>query len=86
MAIMRIIEKNYEIDVDTMMITAGLGVIFNIIMGTLLYFGSKMFKISHSHSHGGAINQGHAHLHTTAKIDVNFLYLLLKIFSFDNLI
>lgn len=51
LAIMRIYESNYDVDANTMMITAGIGVIFNIIMGAFLHFGSKIFNISHSHSH-----------------------------------
>lgn len=54
LAILRIIHGDYEIEADTMMITAGIGVVFNIIMGLLLHFGKAghtHFGMSHSHDH-----------------------------------
>uniref|UniRef100_A0A0M3K5F0 Zinc transporter 2 n=1 Tax=Anisakis simplex TaxID=6269 RepID=A0A0M3K5F0_ANISI len=58
LAIYRIIQGNYDIDAPIMAITAGLGVVVNIVMGILLYFGG------HTHSHGGA---HHAHLNGNAQ-------------------
>ncbi|VDD89337.1 unnamed protein product [Enterobius vermicularis] len=46
MAVDRIIRKNYDIDARIMALTAGLGVLVNIVMTALLYFGG------HTHSHG----------------------------------
>lgn len=38
-----------QVDADTMLITAGCGVAFNIVMASVLMFGSG----GHGHSHGG---------------------------------
>ncbi|CAD6189288.1 unnamed protein product [Caenorhabditis auriculariae] len=57
LAIMRIVNKDYEVDGGIMAITAGLGVLVNLAMLTLLYFGGH----THSHSHGGS---SHAHSHS----------------------
>uniref|UniRef100_A0A914EPZ9 Uncharacterized protein n=1 Tax=Acrobeloides nanus TaxID=290746 RepID=A0A914EPZ9_9BILA len=65
LAIVRIIHGDYEIEADTMMVTAGIGVIFNIIMGFILYFGKTghtHFGVSHSHEHG-------SHVHPTKNGD-----------------
>jgi len=51
MAILRVITKEFEINADAMLITSGLGVLVNIIMGATLH--------QHGHSHGG----GHGHSH-----------------------
>jgi len=51
MAIQRLITKDYEINAEAMLITSGLGVVVNIIMGAGLH--------QHGHSHGG----GHGHSH-----------------------
>ncbi|VDO88387.1 unnamed protein product, partial [Haemonchus placei] len=52
LAILRILNADYEIDATIMAITAGIGVFVNLIMGALLFFGG------HAHSHGGG---GHSH-------------------------
>uniref|UniRef100_A0A2C9KC23 Zinc transporter 2-like n=1 Tax=Biomphalaria glabrata TaxID=6526 RepID=A0A2C9KC23_BIOGL len=49
-AVQRIIDDTYEINATIMLITAGTGVFFNIVLGTTLH--------QHSHSHGGG---GHSH-------------------------
>ncbi|XP_074656004.1 proton-coupled zinc antiporter SLC30A2-like isoform X2 [Tubulanus polymorphus] len=46
MAVMRIVENEYEIEGDIMLITASIGVVFNIIMGATLH--------QHGHTHGPA--------------------------------
>ena len=59
LAIVRIVHGDYEIEADTMMVTAGIGVIFNIIMGFILYFGKTghtHFGVSHSHEHGSHVH------------------------------
>lgn len=64
MAIVRIVNADYDVDADTMMITAGVGVAFNIVIGLLLHFGKaghSHFGASHSHSH----SHGHSHGHKT---------------------
>ncbi|KAE9547528.1 hypothetical protein FO519_009261 [Halicephalobus sp. NKZ332] len=61
MAIERIVHKEYDVDPDVMMITAGVGVIFNIIIGAILYFGKaehSHFGMPHNHSHDHEINHG----------------------------
>lgn len=54
LAILRIVNADYEIDATIMAITATIGVLVNLVMGALLYFGG------HAHSHGGG-DHGHAH-------------------------
>ncbi|CAJ0569226.1 unnamed protein product, partial [Mesorhabditis spiculigera] len=54
LAISRIIKGDHEVEPKIMAITASLGVLVNLIMGALLFFGG------HSHSHGGG---GHGHSH-----------------------
>ena len=49
LAIERIVNNDYEVKADTMLITAGVGVGFNIIMAIVLHLGSA----GHAHSHGG---------------------------------
>ncbi|KAI6224364.1 Zinc transporter 2 [Aphelenchoides fujianensis] len=68
MAILRIVNHDIEVDANTMMITAGIGVIFNLIMGAALHFGKtghSHFGMSHSHGNGshshGHSHGGHAH-------------------------
>ncbi|KHN70945.1 Zinc transporter 2 [Toxocara canis] len=53
LAIDRIVQADYDIDAPIMAITAGLGVIVNIVMGVLLYFGG------HTHSHGAKTRYFH---------------------------
>ena len=58
MAVLRVISMEFEIDAKVMLITSGLGVLVNIIMGASLH--------QHGHSHGGAhgdAEHGHGHAH-----------------------
>jgi len=55
LAIMRIIDDDYEIDGKVMLITSALGVGVNLIMGATLH------QHGHSHGGGGAHSHGHAH-------------------------
>ncbi|EGT36812.1 CBN-TTM-1 protein [Caenorhabditis brenneri] len=57
LAIQRIVNNEHDVDANIMLITAGVGVLFNIIMGLVLHFGAG----GHGHSHGGHSNHGHAH-------------------------
>ncbi|KAJ8984507.1 hypothetical protein NQ317_010978 [Molorchus minor] len=52
MAVQRIINETYEIDATIMLITSGVGVVVNIIMGFTLH--------QHGHSHGGS-SSSHSH-------------------------
>jgi len=54
LAIMRVINREFEIDATAMLITSGLGVAVNIVMGATLH--------QHGHSHGGG-GGGHGHSH-----------------------
>ncbi|VDM53357.1 unnamed protein product [Angiostrongylus costaricensis] len=47
LAILRMVNQDYEINSTVMAVTATIGVAVNLIMGVMLYFGG------HSHSHGG---------------------------------
>jgi len=55
LAIMRVINREFEIDATAMLITSGLGVAVNIVMGATLH--------QHGHSHGGGGGGGHGHSH-----------------------
>ncbi|EFO83693.1 CRE-TTM-1 protein [Caenorhabditis remanei] len=56
-AIQRIVNNEHDVDADIMLITAGVGVGFNIIMGLVLHFGTN----GHGHTHGGHSSHGHTH-------------------------
>ncbi|CAP33941.2 Protein CBR-TTM-1 [Caenorhabditis briggsae] len=56
-AIQRIVNNEHDVDANIMLITAGVGVLFNIIMGLVLHFGTG----GHGHTHGGHSNHGHSH-------------------------
>ncbi|CEF61300.1 Cation efflux protein family and Cation efflux protein transmembrane domain-containing protein [Strongyloides ratti] len=61
-AIIRIYNNDYEVDADTMLITAGASVVFNVIMMLILHFGHQAhshYGISHAHSH--VDNTSHSH-------------------------
>ncbi|CAB3399693.1 unnamed protein product [Caenorhabditis bovis] len=70
LAIMRIVDGDYEVQGGIMAITAGLGVIVNLIMLALLYFGG------HSHSHGGGSSHGHAHDGKNINVRAAFVHIL----------
>ncbi|CAB3401534.1 unnamed protein product [Caenorhabditis bovis] len=56
-AIERIINNEHDVDANIMLITAGVGVFFNVVMGLVLHFGTG----GHSHTHGGHSSHGHSH-------------------------
>jgi cation diffusion facilitator family transporter len=56
MAIQRIVSKDFEINAPIMLITSGVGLIVNIIMGCTLH--------QHAHTHGGGSSHGHGHGHS----------------------
>lgn len=61
MAIQRLVNKEFDIDAKIMLITSGIGVAFNIVMGcTLHQHGHSHGGGSHGHSHGGG-SHGHSH-------------------------
>ena len=55
MAVLRVINMDFEIDTTVMLITSGLGVLVNIIMGASLH--------QHGHTHGGGHDAEHGHSH-----------------------
>merc|ERR1711936_1497844 len=55
LAVLRVINQDFEIEGTTMLITSGLGVVVNIIMGASLH--------QHGHSHGGGGGGDHDHSH-----------------------
>lgn len=67
-AVERIVNKEHDIDADMMLITAGAGVVFNIIMGLVLHFGG------HGHSHGGA-SHSHGHSHGEKNVNVRAAFI-----------
>ena len=66
LAIERIANNHLEVEADTMLITAGAGVGFNIIMAIVLHLGSA----GHAHSHGGGGSHGHSHGGTGGNVNV----------------
>lgn len=73
LAIGRVVNQNYTIDANTMLITASAGVAVNIIMGILLHQGghghSHGLGGGHGHSHGGDDKKkGHGHSHDTKAV------------------
>ncbi|KHJ77804.1 hypothetical protein OESDEN_22576, partial [Oesophagostomum dentatum] len=64
LAIERIVNNDLSVDADVMLITACVGVGFNIIMGGVLHFGS-----GHGHGHHGS--HGHSHGNNDSGKNVN---------------
>uniref|UniRef100_A0A8R1HVP2 Uncharacterized protein n=1 Tax=Caenorhabditis japonica TaxID=281687 RepID=A0A8R1HVP2_CAEJA len=62
-AIQRIVNNEHDVDSDVMLITACVGVAFNIVMGVVLHFGTG----GHGHTHGGA---SHSHSHDGKNVNV----------------
>lgn len=64
LAIQRLINKAFDIDAKVMLITSGVGVAVNLVMGCTLH--------QHGHSHGGLHNHGrgehnHGHNHDSER-------------------
>lgn len=59
MAVLRVIEEEYEINALVMVITAAASVGFNLLMGVSLH--------QHGHHHGGSGGHGHSHSKSQAK-------------------
>uniref|UniRef100_A0AC35UGA5 ZT_dimer domain-containing protein n=1 Tax=Rhabditophanes sp. KR3021 TaxID=114890 RepID=A0AC35UGA5_9BILA len=69
MAAERIYNNDFEVDANTMLITASAGVVFNLIMAAVLHFGNQShshFGMSHSHK---AEDHGHSHGGSEKKIE-----------------
>ena len=66
MAVLRVVNMEFEIDAKVMLITSGLGVLVNIIMGASLH--------QHGHAHGGGggeAEHGHGHSHGGGEENIN---------------
>lgn len=53
-AIRRLIHQDFDVQEDLMLVTAGIGVVFNLIMGGILYLGKAPhahFGVQHHHHH-----------------------------------
>ncbi|EAT39515.1 AAEL008693-PA, partial [Aedes aegypti] len=63
MSIQRLISEDFEIDADTMIIVAVLGVVMNIATAFILHGSCSIVPhMHHGHSHGGH-SHGHSHSH-----------------------
>ncbi|XP_061597727.1 proton-coupled zinc antiporter SLC30A2-like isoform X2 [Cololabis saira] len=61
LAVERLINDDYTIEGDIMLITSGCAVVANIVMAVTLH------QSGHGHSHGGLSSHGHGHSHKTGK-------------------
>uniref|UniRef100_A0A182NBK3 Cation efflux protein cytoplasmic domain-containing protein n=1 Tax=Anopheles dirus TaxID=7168 RepID=A0A182NBK3_9DIPT len=59
----RLIEGDYEIDADTMIIVAILGVVMNVVTAFILHGSCSVVPHSHGHSHGHGHSHSHGHSH-----------------------
>ncbi|KAI8120982.1 Zinc transporter 2 [Lucilia cuprina] len=60
LAIQRVINQDFELNANIMLITSGLAIVVNIIMGV---------QLQHGHSHGGGLGHGHSHGGKSKKSD-----------------
>lgn len=60
LAVQRLISNEFDIDAKIMLITSGIGVLFNILMGLTLHQHGHSHGGGGSHSHDGG-NRGHSH-------------------------
>ena len=71
MAVLRIISGEHEVKSGAMLITSGLGVLVNIIMGTSLHQHGP----GHGHSHDTEGGHGHGHGHGKENINVKAAFI-----------
>ncbi|XP_055919174.1 proton-coupled zinc antiporter SLC30A2 isoform X2 [Eupeodes corollae] len=67
-ACQRLFSDDFDLNADTMMIIAGIGILINIAMAFILH-GSSLFPGSHhghSHGHDGGHHHSHSHSHSHA--------------------
>ncbi|XP_068715820.1 proton-coupled zinc antiporter SLC30A2-like isoform X2 [Montipora foliosa] len=57
LAVQRVITQEFEIDADIMLITAGVGLAVNILLGIILH----QTGMGHHHSHGSGGGKSHSH-------------------------
>ncbi|XP_019867422.1 zinc transporter 2-like [Aethina tumida] len=66
MAVQRVINETFDVDAKIMLITSGVGVLVNLIMGLTLH--------QHGHTHGGGSSHshgGHGHSHDKEQENIN---------------
>ncbi|KJH40395.1 cation diffusion facilitator family transporter [Dictyocaulus viviparus] len=68
LAIERIVNNKMSVDANVMLITASVGVVFNIVMGIVLHLGSG----GHGHAHGGV---SHSHIHDGKNVNVRAAFI-----------
>ncbi|XP_049533229.1 zinc transporter 2 [Anopheles darlingi] len=68
MAVLRTISRDFELDGEVMLITSGLGILVNVIMGATLHH--------HGHSHGGGAHEGHSHEEENINVRAAFIHVL----------
>uniref|UniRef100_A0A915PI40 Uncharacterized protein n=1 Tax=Setaria digitata TaxID=48799 RepID=A0A915PI40_9BILA len=66
LALQRIIDNNFDVDPNTMIVTASAGVLFNVIMGLVL----RYFRCAHSQ------DMGHSHNHGNVNVRAAFIHVL----------
>ncbi|KAJ3639687.1 hypothetical protein Zmor_003031 [Zophobas morio] len=72
MAVQRVIYQTFEIDSKVMLITSGIGVIVNLIMGLTLHQHGHTHGGGSSHSHGG----GSSHSHDNINVRAAFIHVI----------
>uniref|UniRef100_A0A182F263 Cation efflux protein cytoplasmic domain-containing protein n=2 Tax=Anopheles albimanus TaxID=7167 RepID=A0A182F263_ANOAL len=68
MAVLRTINRDFELDGEVMLITSGLGILVNVIMGATLHH--------HGHSHGGGGSSTHSHEEENINVRAAFIHVL----------
>lgn len=63
LAVQRVITRDFDINADIMLITAGIGLGVNILLGIILH----QTGMGHNHSHGMGSSHGHGHSHSSNK-------------------
>ena len=76
MAVLRVIKQDFEIDSKVMLITSGLGVLVNIIMGASLHQHGHSHGGGAGHSHGGDSEQAHSQTSENINVKAAFIHVL----------
>ncbi|KAJ1372747.1 Zinc transporter ttm-1 [Parelaphostrongylus tenuis] len=71
LAVERIINNRLFVDANVMLITASVGVGFNVIMGIVLHFGTG----GHGHIHGG-VSESHAQVGKNVNVRAAFIHVI----------
>ena len=76
MAVLRVIKQDFQIDSKVMLITSGLGVLVNIIMGASLHQHGHSHGGGAGHSHGGDSEQAHSQTSENINVKAAFIHVL----------